>query len=256
MRNAWLILTIALLLSAGCAGRDSFTATSRIDPGVLLEALEQRRIELSTGITGELDMDFRGPSRHYRGDGYITLTPSGKFRLEVPGAFGSTVLLMVSDGLSTVVYYPSESRAYRATGPGDQLASFLPFPMPFDPPSLSGMLTGTVSPDDHEITAYEAASGERLLVFEDSTASQYRYLFSGGLVPHISRLWVTLEEGELTVEFSKSNLWLPDRFRYTNGDTRMKGRFQWVRIAEDLAGSVFTLDLPENVTLRELGAAQ
>jgi outer membrane lipoprotein-sorting protein len=256
MKKAWLILTIALLLSAGCAGRDSFTATARIEPGVLLEALEQRRNELSTGITGELDMDFKDPSRHHRGDGYITLTPSGKFRLEVPGAFGSTVLLMVSDGLTTVVYYPSESRAYRTTGPGDQLAPFLPFPMPFDPSSLSGMLTGTVSPDDHEVTAYEAASGERLLVFEDSTVSQYRYLFSGGLVPHISRLWVTLEEGELTVEFSRSDPWLPDRFRYTNGDTRMKGRFQWVRIAENLDGSVFTLDLPGNVTLRELGAAQ
>jgi hypothetical protein len=163
---------------------------------------------------------------------------------------------MVSDGLSTIVYYPSESRAYRTTGPGDRLAAFLPFPMPFDPSSFSGMLTGTVFPNDHEVTAYQAASGERLLVFEDGTASQYRYLFSGGLVPRLSRLRVTLETGELTVEFSRSNPWLPDKFRYSNGDTRMKGHFQWVRIAENLDGSVFTLDLPGNVSLRELEAAQ
>ena len=254
MKKAWLILTIALLLSAGCAGRDSFTATARIEPGVLLEALEQRRNELSTGITGELDMDFKDPSRHHRGDGYITLTPSGKFRLEVPGAFGSTILLMVSDGLNTVVYYPSKSRAYRTTGPGDQLASFLPFPMPFDPSSLSGMLTGTSFPDGYEITAYEATSGERLLVFEDGTTSQYRYLFSEGPVPHLFRLSVTQEAGELTVEFATSDPWLTDRFRYTSEDTRMKGRFQWIRPAENLDGSAFTLDLPGDVTLRELGA--
>ena len=259
MKTARLILAIALLFSAGCAKRDVFLASQRTDPAPLVEIIQSRSEAANLGITGELAMDFRDTKRHFRGDGYIILTPAGNLRLEIPGLFGSTVLLMVSDETGTTVYYPSDSIAYRTSSSEQGLSSLLPFPMPLAPSTLAEILTGTVFPvaGSEQVAAFEGESGKKLLTFSDDTGTDYRYLFSNGPSPRLSELSVTLDKGKLVVSFSPEENQLIESFRYTNGDIRMKGTLQRVKFSGDSANtkgrSPFTLELPSGVIMKELG---
>lgn len=262
MKTARLVVAIAILFSAGCAKRDTFLASQRTDPAPLVEIIRSRGVAASTGITGELSMDFKDLERHFRGDGYVILTPAGKLRLEIPGLFGSTVLLMVSNETGTTVYYPSDSKAYRTVSNDQDLGSLLPFPMPLAPSSLAEILTGTVSPatGSEQVAAFEGASGQKLLTFSDDAGTQYRYLFLNGPSPLLSELSVTLDKGKLVVSFSSEEGQLVERFRYTNGDIRMKGTLQHVKFSGNsnhMEGfSPFTLELPSGVTLKELELEQ
>jgi hypothetical protein len=254
-----LVVSLAIVLSAGCVKRDPFLAMQRTDPGPLVEIIEERGNVSSGGITGKLGMDFRDANRHFRGDGYVFLTPAGKIRLEIPGLFGSTVLLMVSDETGTTVYYPSDAIAYHTSSREGGIGPLLPFPMPLSPSTLAEILTGTVSPLDGSTRAiaYEGSSGQKLLTFSDSSGRYYRYLFLNGPTPVLSELAVTLESGELTVSFSPGRVQFTESFSYHNGEIRMKGSLKQVKFTDktwkDSTGrSPFSIELPPGVTLREL----
>jgi hypothetical protein len=263
MKAARLVFAVVILLSAGCAGKDPFLAMQRTDPLPLVQVIESRGEAAAGGITGSLAMDFRDARRHFRGDGYVVLTPAGKLRLEIPGLFGSTVLLMVSDETGTTVYYPSDAIAWHTSSTERGLGSLLPFPMPLAPSTLAEILTGTVSPVNgaEPIIAYEGTSGQKLLTFSDSAGRYYRYLFLNGPTPALSELAVTLDNGELTVSFSPGKTQLIESFRYSNGEIRMKGTLRNMKFAKYPAGdserrSPFSLELPRGVTVRELEEIQ
>ena len=163
------IIVLITLLAAGCAPR-LIKPVGLTDPVPLLEVVNTRSLILEKGLSGTLELTFKNPQRHFNSRAYILAYPDGRFRLEIPGLLGGTVLVMVNDGREILAFYPGENRAFRSTVDGRSINPHLPFPLPVDPAILPALIMGVTPPGDGDTVSRARAwlleSGKRLLLTE------------------------------------------------------------------------------------------
>jgi len=253
LRSLWAFILIVPVL-AGCAGPSTFDNAARIDPSELLRILDFQRENLKQGFAGNLEMDFREGKRHYRGESFILVDPQGRFRLEVPGWMGSTLMIMVNDGRIIKAYYPKDNELYITSVSGRSLSPFLPFPFPLDPATLPSLISG-IWPDNADAAlaaAYINKKGERLLSTTTPDFPVLNYVFRPHPQDFLKELSVLHDESRLTVYFAAEGDNLPKAFTYKDETTALKGSFQNLKIFTVLNDAAFSLELPPDVVIREL----
>ncbi|UCG37860.1 MAG: hypothetical protein JSV00_06555, partial [bacterium] len=174
------LLVILALLMAGCAPRQVRTVAV-IDPAPLLQVVRDRDMALGQGLAGTLELDFRQEGRRFRGTAHVVMIPDGRFRIEVPGPLGSTLLIMTGDGHQVLAYYPEEGKAFRSTAGGKPLSPYLPFPFPVAPLELPALVCGVLpgGPGEMEASAGLLRSGKRLLSLRSGDAGHSYSFFFG-----------------------------------------------------------------------------
>ncbi|MDT8395947.1 MAG: hypothetical protein RRA32_05825 [bacterium] len=248
-----ILLLLNILSSSACAPRQ-LRPIATIDHTPLLEAVQERRSILETGLSGTLEMDFKGGERRFRGKSYIVAYPGGRFRLEIPGPWGSTYLVMTCDGREVLAYYPEEGKAFRSLAEGRSVNPHLPFPLPVDPIMIPALFMG-VFPDGGEVSKASASlmdSGVKSLrAGWGDTQLQFHYLFAKGSDSVLTEVTAHEKDMRLIVHTGENPPYLPRDFSLTFPDASLKG--QW-RQAALFKGSEADLELriPGHVTVIDL----
>lgn len=253
-RPALPLLLAGLLLAVSCARTQTMTYVSSLEPAPFLELLERRTAAIA-GLSAEMEMDFRDNERRFRGRAYLMLAADGRFRIEVPGPWGSTALVMVSDGEDLWAYYPEKNRAYRSALDGRSLSPYLPFPFEMDLRRLPAALAG-VLPADRAWSgprAFLLSSGQAALLL-DLGGREGRYTFSGGLAGELARLEVPGGQGSLMVDFAGQSPSLPHLFEYRASGALLKGRLEDVRVVADPPERSFLPPQPSDMPVLDLEA--
>jgi hypothetical protein len=220
----------------------------------MLETVLHRRIALGKGISGILESDFKQADKRFRGKAYIIAFPEGPFRLEIPGPFGSTTVVMINNGQEVTVYYPREGKAFISRTDSLSIKPHLPFPLPVDTGMLAALLMGTV-PDGNNISATKGfllESGEKQLwTRSDPEGLEFNYFFTKGQAGVLRRVSARGSGFDLEVTTQKTPPHLPAAFTFTTPDATIKGA--WEK-AVMLGGdeTVLQLDIPESVTITDL----
>ena len=254
---ARLSIVIVLLVAWGtaCAPRQ-IKPVSAIDPAPLLERINTRQIAFEQGLSGTLELAFYGKKR-FNGKAYIVAYPDGRFRLEVPGLFGGTHLVMASDNTEILAFYPGKSRAYRSVANGRSLNPHLPFPLPVDPARLPALIMG-VLPGSSDLSGAQAHlmdSGEKQLQIAAADGGlQYTYLFGKGSDSRLRQVTIRGEDVEVSVRTFGDNGHLPRDFTITLTEGILKG--EWDAVAPFKGdGSVLDLHLPDFIQITDLEAS-
>jgi hypothetical protein len=248
------ITVLIVLLAAGCAPR-MFKPVGLVDPVPLLEVVNTRRLTLEKGLSGTLELAFKNHERRFNSRVYIVAYPDGRFRLEIPGLLGGTILVMVNDGREILAYYPGENRAFRSAVDGRSINPHLPFPLPVDPTLLPALIMGVTPPGDtvSGARAWLLESGERLLLTEPGKSGlRYRYLFNRGAENALREITVRGNDMEVSIGTREGARYLPREFEITLAEGVLKG--QWV---EPFGGNetVLDLNLPVHVPVTDLEAS-
>jgi len=247
---------IVLLVAWGtaCAPRQIKPVTV-IDPTPLLEKVNSRQTAFEQGLSGTLELFFHGKKR-FNGKVFIVAYPDGRFRLEVPGPFGGTHLVMASDNTEVLAYYPGESRAFRSLADGGSLNSHLPFPLPLDPARLPALIMGVLpgNSDLSDAQAHLMDSGEKLLEAAASDGElKYTYLFAKGSQSPLRQVTIRGEGMDVSVRTFHDNGHLPRDFKITLAEGVLKG--EWDSVAT-FGGdeAALKIHLPDFIKITDLDA--
>lgn len=248
-----ILLLLGIMFVSACTPRQ-LRPVATVDHTPFLKVVIERRTILETGITGTLEMDFKRGDKHFRGKSYIVAYPNGRFRLEIPGPWGSTLLVMTSDGENILAYYPEEAKAYRSLAEGRSLNPYLPFPLPVDPDRVPALMMG-VFPEGGEVTDAKATlmdSGTRILWTRwNDTELQFEYDFRNESKAALTLITAHERDMYLTVTTEKTFPHLPRNFTITFPDASLKG--EW-KSASLFAGTETDLGflIPDHVTVIDL----
>ncbi|MDF1525493.1 MAG: hypothetical protein RRA15_06050 [bacterium] len=248
---------IILLVAWGtaCAPRQ-IKPVAAIDPAPLLEKIDTRRMAFEQGLSGTVELAFYGKKR-FNGKVYIVAFPDGRFRLEVPGPFGGTHLVMASDNTEILAFYPGDNRAFRSEVDGKSINPHLLFPLPVDPAILPAMIMGVLpaNSDLSDAQAHLMDSGEKLL--EAAAADrelQYTYLFAKGPQSPLRQVTIRGEGMDVLVRTFHDNGHLPRGFTITLSEGILKGEWDSVTPFKG-DGSALWPRLPDSVPVTDLEAS-
>jgi len=246
-------LVLAFILLSACSAPREIRHVRSVDPSIYIDALKNRT-DPAGGFATTMHMDFRGGDRDFQGKVYLLIAFPEKFRLEVPGWMGSTLLLMVNDGKDVWAYYPEEGRSYRSSAHGLSISPYLPFPLPVDPSLIPLLLAGAL-PDDmgeHSATAYELESGRSVLYLEKTGGETLRYLFSEGGEPRLTELKADIRHGTYTLTNFGDASGLPTDFRFRSDGGELKAKFKDSRNLDNVSPTTFQSPVPPGIPTRNL----
>ncbi|UCF30306.1 MAG: hypothetical protein JSV26_09600 [bacterium] len=249
----WILLLIVVILSA-CAGPGSIRHVGSMDSDPLLFILESRET-LAEGLTATIHMDFEGEDRHFKGKAYLLVSHPGRFRLEVPGWLGSTLLLMASDGQHIWAYYPEDAKAYRTTRDGLSLSPYLPFPFPLNTATLPHILLGSLPREEGKTaSAYETTSGGAVLYLRDPERGVTRYLFRRSRKGTLYLSETTLESrsGRYVTTFDKRPPHHPLRFTFVSAESTLRVKLDQVHFRTTMDESPFRSPVPPGIFVKDL----
>jgi hypothetical protein len=259
MRVYQFAITITLILVWGtaCAPRQ-IRPVAVIDPAPLLEMVNNRRAAFEKGLSGSLELAFKNGKQRFKGRVYIVAYPDGRFRLEVPGTLGSTLLVMANDNLEILAFYPGENRAFRSAVDGRSINPHLPFPLPVDPTILPALIMG-VFPESVTVSEAKAQlmdSGEKLLTTRsEGSALQFTHLFDRGPGHRLRKITIKGRDMEVELRTRKGPDYLPRDFILTLEDGVLKG--EWDSVAPFNGDeAALGLHLPESIPITDLEASQ
>jgi len=250
-----LTVACALIFTTTACAPGRILPVSDIDPSPLFETVQNRRSVFEKGISGTLEMDFKQGNRHFRGRAYVIAFPDGRFRLEVPGFMGSTLLIMAADGKELLTYYPGKGKAYRSAANARFIDNHLPFPLPVDAAMLPALLLGVFPEgnDSPEIRASLLNSGEkRLQAGWDNTELQFLHLFSRGDAS-LREIHALRDDMKLEVITEKTPPHFPRGFTLTFHDAKLKGKWDKVNLFQG-NDSMVKLRIPGSVPVTNLEA--
>ena len=251
------IVILILVWGTACAPRQLKPVAS-VDPAPFLEAVNSRRVAFESGLSGSLELAFKNREQHFNSKVYIVAYPDGRFRLEIPGPFGGTHLIMASDNAEILAFYPGEGKAYRSTVDGRSINPHLPFPLPIDPSMLPAMIMG-VFPEGGHTTGAQAHlmdSGEKQLqttVGAYHGELQYTYLFGKGSGNRLRQVAVKGEGMEVSVRTARDNGNLPRDFTITLTEGVLKGEWDSVALFRGDETDLW-LHFPDSVPITDLEA--
>ena len=253
-------LSIAIILfmafGTACAPRQ-IKPVAAIDPAPLFEVVNTRQMAFEKGLSGSLELTFRNDKKRFKGRVYIVAYPDGRFRLEVPGTLGSTLLVMASDNREILAFYPGENRAFRSAVDGRAINPHLPFPLPVDPTILPALIMG-VFPEGHDASGAEAYlmdSGEKLLqTGSGDSGLQFTYLFDKGPGDSLREITIRGRDMVVSVRTHLKPDHLPRDFNLTMAEGVLKG--EWDSVAP-FGGDEANLGLrlPESIPVTDLEAS-
>lgn len=252
LKPLYTLFLVIVLLSACAAPREIIHVRS-IDPSPYIDTLKKRS-SLSGGFATTMHMNFRGADRNFQGKVYLLIAFPEKFRLEVPGWMGSTLLVMVNDGENVWAYYPEEGTSYRSSAHGLSISPYLPFPLPIDPALIPLLFAGGLPDDveDRSLRAYELESGRSVLYIEKPGAETLRYIFSGGEFPGLMELKADIRGGTYTVTSFQDASELPTEFQYSSDGGDLKAKLKDSRPLSDVPLTTFQSPVPPGIPTRDL----
>jgi len=253
----WGIIILFLMVwGTACAPRQ-IKPVAAIDPAPLLERINTRRIAFEQGISGSLELTYKNSKKRFRGRVYVVAFPDGRFRLEVPGPFGGTHVVMVNDNTEILAFYPGEGMAFRSAVDGRSLNPHLPFPLPVDPAILPALIMGVLPEGDGVSTteAYLLDSGEKLLsTGAEGSGLHFTWLFDKTDKDRLRKITVRDRDMDVSVHTRLQPEYLPLDFNITLASGVFKG--EWDSI-EFFGGdeAAFGLRLPTSITVTDLEAS-
>jgi hypothetical protein len=255
MRSYLRGITILILIAWGtaCAPRQ-IRPVAVMDPVPLLEVVNGRRTALEGGLSGSLELTYRNGKQRFNGRVYIVAYPDGRFRLEVPGTLGSTILVMASDNREILAFYPGENRAYRSAVNGRSLNPFLPFPLPVDPTLLPALIMG-VFPESNVPSGAQAHlmdSGEKLLqTGPGDSGLRFTYLFDKSPENNLRKITAKGMDLDVSVRTRLQPDHLPRDFKLTLTEGTLKG--EWDTVAPFSGDeTALKLLLPDSIPVTDL----
>ena len=204
MRPYHLTILLFLIVAGGaaCAPRQLKPVAS-IDPAPLLEKVYVRQTAMEKGVSGSLELAFKNSKQRFTGKVYVVAYTDGRFRLEVPGPFGGTHLVMANDNNEILAFYPGKNKAFRSAVDGRSINPHLPFPLPVKPARLPALIMGVI-PQGSDISGVQAHlmdSGEKQLQTATADDSlQFTWLFGKGPENRLLLITVRGEDLEVSVQ--------------------------------------------------------
>jgi hypothetical protein len=250
------VLTVVCLLTlpvVACAPHQ-IQPVADIDPSPLLETVTYRQTAFESGVSGTLEMDFKQGKKHFRGSVFIVAFPDGRFRLEVPGPLGNTLLIMANNGHEVLAYYPEKGKAYRSVSDGPSLNPHLPFPLPVEANTLTPLLLGII-PEGMSISqlnAFLLQSGEKqLLAGSNNGGLQLTYLFTREPSVALRIVKASKKDMDIVVTTQKTPPYFPEGFVLATPDANLKG--EWEKVAFfDGDETILQLNVPASVHVTDL----
>lgn len=241
------ILFFIMIQGASCVPRQ-IRAVSDIDPAPLVQKVMARQAALRQGVSGSLELSFKKNRRTVNSKVYIVALPDGRFRLEVPGPFGDTHVVMANDNRNILAYYPGKNTAYQSAADSRSLSRHLPFPIHVDPARIGPMITGLYPensrPDDLE--AHLLDNGEMRLTAISDDGYRYSYLFGKGPDAPIRMITILGPDWEISIETRPEGPYLPGKFTIILEDAVIKGEWDVISLFEG-DDSILTIRLPDSV---------
>jgi len=252
-----ILLVLGILFASACTPRQ-LRPVATVDHTPFLKAVTERRSTLETGISGTLELDIKRGDKHFRGKSYIVAYPNGHFRLEIPGPWGSTVLVMTSDGNEILAYYPEKAKAYRSLAVGRSLNPYLPFSLPVDPSMIPALMMGIfpatekITEEISEANATLMDSGEvKLQARWEASGPGLDYLFAKGSDSSLSMITAVQNDMFLKVMTDLTPPHLPRSFTLTSSDASMKGEWKSASLFKGTETDL-GFQIPDNVTVIDL----
>ncbi len=245
------LLSLAILISS-CAGPGRYTRKNSVDPGPFLASLSSRETGQEI-ISSTLEVRMRGDRGRFSGETYLLLAPPSRFRLEIPGSMGSTLFVLVVDGLNAWVYYPEENTAYKASHGSRALDPILPFPLPADPAWVPNLIMGKLPPgwQNMKVSAYSSRGGQ-ILVVDLLEGSYLEYILSSTEPARVIRATASTLGQEFTVYFNGDKTNDPVRFDYRFSGGRLTAEFLQVRRSADIHADAFRSPVPAGVPVTDM----
>ena len=106
-----------IVIHGGACVQRQIKPVSTIDPAPLVEKIMAVQATLEKGASGRLELTFKKGRKTVRSSAYIVAFPDGRFRLEVPGPFGGTHVVMTNDNREILAFCPYLWREKRAPYP-------------------------------------------------------------------------------------------------------------------------------------------
>jgi hypothetical protein len=251
-----LVIVFSMMLGAGCAPRQIKPVES-IDPSPLLNLVQERASALNQGLSGTMELAFKNKKQRFNSKIYIVAYPDGRFRMEVPGAFGNTYLVMANDSREIIAYYPGENRAFSSALDSRSLNRHLPFPLPVDPEKITALLMG-VFPQKEGVVGVQAhlmGSGEKLLEAGASESDlRYAYLFEKGPKDRLKKITVKGADMEVSIITSLKAPNLPRDFEISFAEGFINGKWESAAPFEGNE-SVLELRVPGSTPITDLDTA-
>ncbi|TNF45309.1 hypothetical protein EP232_06125 [bacterium] len=246
-------LALVVLLLSACAAPREIRHVRSTDPSPFIDALKERN-SLADGFATTMHMDFRGEEKKFQGKAYLLIAYPERFRLEVPGWMGSTLLVMVNNGADVWAYYPEEGTSYRSSARGLSISPYLPFPLPIDPALIPLLITGAL-PEDVEYwsaRAYELESGQTALYLEKPGKETLRYIFSRDETPYLIEFRADVRDGTFTLTNSRDTPHLPTEFRYRSAKGALNAKLKDSRSLDNVSTDTFQSPIPPGIPMRDL----
>jgi len=250
------VIILFLTWGSACAPRQ-IMPVAVIDPAPLLKVVNARRLSFEKGISGSMELTVKNGKQRFKGKAYIVAYPDGRFRLEVPGPLGGTLLVMASDNAEILAFYPGENKAFRTAVNGRSLNPHLPFPLPVDPTILPALIMG-VYPEGMSVSKAKAHlmdSGEKLLrTGSGDKGLEYTYLFDKASTDRLREITVRGNDMEVSVHTRLEPDHLPRDFALTLPDGVLRGEWDSVALFEGDEAAL-GLRLPDSVPVTDLEAS-
>jgi len=242
-----------VVMGIACAPRQ-LKPVADIDPLPLLETLVKRRAIFENGVSGTLEVNFRGQKQNFSGRLYLIVFPDGTYRIEIPGPLGGTLLVMAGSPKEVVAYYPGEGKAYRSSSDGRSLNPYIPFPMPVAQKMLPTLFLGLL-PDGKskpDAKAYLMDSGEKHLWTNWNNGElQYVFIFQERSYNKLKEVTASGNKIRMSIRTHLKPYHLPQDFTLTMPEGVLKG--EWER-ASLFKGNMADLELkiPDSVMITDL----
>jgi hypothetical protein len=250
-----LILFPVALVS--CATAPPVQRTAETDPAPFVKYLKERFAQFDQGLSATVDLDFQNEDRYQGGIAYMVLQPSGRFRLEVPGPMGSTLLVAACDGQRFQVYYPEEAAAFQGSALDAGMWARMPFSLPVRPVDFAFLITGTPPVERAAAApAYLNSDGTRILTIEGILADTITMDFGGrrnASHPYPDHMLSRLGDASFKVTNRREHPHYPEQFSLRRDGLSLSGRFDRIAPAKELRDEMFRIDLPDGVVFREMG---
>ena len=247
-------IAFSVMLGAGCLPRQIKPVDS-IDPAPLLSLVRERQSAFGRGLSGTMELAFKNRKKRFNSKVYIVAYPDGRFRMEIPGAFGNTYLFMVNDNREIMAFYPGDNRAFSSAVNSRSLNRHLPFPLPVDPEKIAALIMGVLphqNGQDLGVQAYLMKSGEKLLETETSDSDlRYAYLFGKTPQSRLRKITIRGKDVEVSIVTDLKAPNLPRNFEILFPEGFIKGQWEKVSLFEG-NDSVLELQIPGSTTVTDL----
>jgi hypothetical protein len=247
-------IVFSIMLGAGCLPRQIKPVDS-IDPAPLLRLVRERQAAFGHGLSGTMDLAYKNKKQRFNSRVHIVAYPDGRFRMEIPGAFGNTYLFMANDNRKIMAFYPGDNRAFSSAVNSRSLNRQLPFPLPVDPEKIAALIMGVFPHQngrDLGVRAYLMGSGEKLLEMETPDGN-LKYAFLFGKTPKGRLRKITVEgkgvEVSIVTDLKAPNL--PRKFEIFFSEGFIKGQWEKASLFEG-NDSVLELRIPESTPVTDL----